>query len=275
MVNCDVGVSIDIADLKLLELRMIFSDGFTRQVSAASPRKTREIGKQEPCSACAIRHAAVHSRIEANDFSTLLGVSAETVLSNRQTLFTEGDPANQLYSIRDGAMMVYKLTPDGRRQITGFLFPGDILGLVSDGRYVCSAEAITKTSLYCYPISSMERLVQDNPAIEHRLLEIARHELVEAQEQMLLLGRKTAKERMASFLLKMARHARDRGRDDSEITLLMSRDVIGDYLGLTTETVSRTLTVFKQKGLISLIDPHKIRLSNTGALEDIANGETH
>lgn len=251
----------------------MFIADISRQVPAAAPRRTKEIGKAEPCSACAIRHAAVHNRVDANDLSNLLGASTEVVLSSRQTLFNEGDPGNRLYSIRDGAIMVYKMTPDGRRQITGFLFEGDILGLISDGKYVCSAEAITKTSLYCYQMPTIERLVKGDPAIERRLLEITRHELVEAQEQMLLLGRKTAKERVASFLLKMARHARDRGQDDLEISILMSRDIIGDYLGLTTETVSRTLTAFKQNGLISFIDPHQIRLSDPAALDDIANGE--
>lgn len=244
----------------------------TTQVPPAAPRRTGEIGRAEPCSACAIRHAAVHSRVDARDFSNLLGVSTETALSARQTLFTEGDPANQLYSIRDGAMMIYKLTPDGRRQITGFLFQGDILGLMSEGRYICTAEAITETSLYCYPMPRIETLVQGDPAIERRLLEISRHELVEAQEQMLLLGRKTARERVASFLLKLARQARDRGGDGAEISILMSREVIGDYLGLTTETVSRTLTAFRRKGWVSFMDPHKIRLCDTMALDDVANG---
>lgn len=250
----------------------MFSIETARQLPAAEPRQTKEIGADPPCSACAIRHAAVRSEVGERDFSDLVGISTEVKLRRKQILFTEGDPAELIYSIRDGAMMIYKLTPDGRRQITGFLFEGDLLGLSSEGKYACSAEAITKASLYRYPFQKLERLVKRYPAMEHRLLEITRQELVEAQEQMLLLGRKTASERVASFLLKMERQSRDRGRNDTEIFIPMTRQVIGDYLGVSTETVSRTLTEFKREGLVSLADQHKIRLCDTATLEDIANG---
>jgi len=136
----------------------LFSTETIKQLPTAEPRQTKEIGLCAPCSACAIRHAAQYSGIGQDDFSDLVTSSTDVTLHKNQTLFTEGDPAEQLYSIRRGAIMVYKLTPDGRRQITGFLFAGDILGLASNGRYVRSAEAITEVSLYRYPMRNIEEL---------------------------------------------------------------------------------------------------------------------
>jgi len=250
----------------------VFSVETVRHLPPAEPRQTKDIGSAAPCGACALRHAAVHSGVDEVEFSKLVAISTKINLGRKQTLFTEGEPAEQLYSILDGAMMVYKLIPDGRRQITGFLFAGDILGLAREGRYARSAEAIIESCLYSYPMRKVEKFVQRYPTMERRLAEVTRQELVEAQEQMLLLGRKTARERVASFLLKMERHSKDRGVYNGEIFIPMSRHIIADYLGLTTETVSRTLSDLKRADMICSGDEQRIRLSDTAALEAIASG---
>ena len=110
------------------------------------------------------------------------------------------------------------------------------------------------------------------PKVEQRLLNIASNELAAAQDQMLLLGRKTAKEKIASFLLLLARRARQRGQSESPVAVPMSRNDIGDFLGLTTETVSRTFTQLKQSNLIRLLPAGKVELSGRAELEDIAGG---
>lgn len=250
----------------------MFSRETVRHLPPAESRQTKDIGLDAPCSACAIRHAAVHSGVENDELSRLVAISTKVHLARKQTLFAEGEPAQSLYSILHGAIMVYKLIADGRRQITGFLFPGDILGLASEGRYARSAEALMETSLYSYPWGWVEEFVQRYPAMEHRLAEVTRQELVEAQEQMLLLGRKTARERVASFLLKMERHSKDRGVINGEIFIPMSRHVIADYLGLTTETVSRILSDLKREDLISSTGERSIQISDAAAMEVIARG---
>jgi CRP/FNR family transcriptional regulator len=166
-------------------------------------------------------------------------------------LFNEGDPVKFLYTVVGGTFQMYKLLPDGRRQITGFLFPGDFLGLANDDVYAYSAEAITDAALHQYRFEEMERLLARYPEMENRLLTIASHELAEAQEQMLLLGKKTATEKVASFLLSFAERAAQRGEGRDVLFMPMTRNAIADYLGITTETVSRTLTRLRHDGLIS------------------------
>jgi CRP/FNR family transcriptional regulator len=161
---------------------------------------------------------------------------------------------------------MYKLLPDGRRQITGFLFPGDFLGLADDDVYAYSAEAVTDAALYRYRSEEMEALLARYPKMEKRLHTIASHELAEAQEQMLLLGRKTATEKVASFLLAFAERAALRGEGRDVLFMPMTRHAIADYLGITTETVSRTLSRFRHDGLISSPRNNQIEILDRDAL---------
>jgi CRP/FNR family transcriptional regulator len=250
----------------------MFTIDTVKHLPPSANRRTADIGTAAPCGACSIRHAAVHSKISDEDLNRLVAIATTVDLRPGQTLFTEGDPAKVLFTIARGDLMVYKMTSDGRRQVTGFLFRGDFLGLTLDGRYAYSAEAITQCSLYRYPILKVQELVRRYPDMERRLCRITRQELVEAQEQMLLLGRKSARERVASFLLKLVRQSADRGHRDAEIFLPMTRAMIGDYVGLTTETVSRALTEFRRDGLLSETGDHKIRLPNVAYMEEIAEG---
>jgi len=231
---------------------MAFSIETALQLPPAAPRETGDIGTEAPCRACPIRHAAVRGNIAEAELEKLFAAGTEVTLQRGQTLFTEGDAAAYLYSISGGSMMVYKMTRDGRRQITGFLYDGDLLGLVNDGKYAYSAEAISSCKLFAYPLSETEAFVQRYPQVERRLGRITRQELVENQEQMLLLGRKSARERVASFLLKLLRQAKDRGKEAGAIHIPMTREMIGDYLGLTTETVSRVLSAFGREKIISV-----------------------
>lgn len=187
-------------------------------------------------------------------------------------LFAEGESAQHLFSITSGVLMVFKLSIDGRRQITGFLFQGDLLGLSLDGRYTYNAEAIVESTVNQYPVSQTQNLIRLYPEMERRLCKITRQELAEAQEQMLLLGQMSAKERMAAFLLKLARHASDRGYPADEVSMPMTGEMMGDYLGLSKETVSRSLAYFKRKGLISATHGDHVALPNIKALEKVATG---
>jgi len=181
-------------------------------------------------------------------------------------LFNEGDPAKFLYTVIGGTFQMYKLLPDGRRQITGFLFSGDFLGLADDGVYAYGAEAVTDAALYRYRFKEMEALLARYPEMENRLFTIASHELAEAQEQMLLLGRKTATEKVASFLLAFVERAAQRGEGSDILFLPMTRHAIADYLGITTETVSRTLSRFRHDGLISSPRNNEIEILKRDAL---------
>ncbi len=185
-------------------------------------------------------------------------------LNAGETLFYEGDPAQHVFTITEGTLKLYKLLSDGRRQITGFLLPGDFLGLASSASYVSSAEAVTPLTICRFPRRQFMQLLEELPQLEKELLARASSELAEAQDRMLLLGRKTARERLASFLLRLA----DRRRPcaPETIALSMSRADIADYLGLTIETVSRTFTSLKTDGIIGLADTHHFTVPARGEL---------
>lgn len=189
-----------------------------------------------------------------------------------ETLFAEGDDADSVYEVVHGMLRLYKLLPDGRRLITGFLSSGHLLGLAPEGVCVYTAEAITEVTLCRYRRAAFERLIDEVPGFAKRLLAVTSHELRAAQDRMLLLGRKCATEKVASFLLLMA----DRQSDDSadEVDVPMTRSDIADYLGLTIETVSRTLTKLKHDGLIALATSARIEIRDRDRLEELAAGES-
>jgi CRP/FNR family transcriptional regulator len=205
-----------------------------------------------------------------NATKRIVAVSSVQRAKAGETLFTEGDQADGIYEVVSGMLRLYKLLPDGRRQITGFLSAGQILGLAPRGTHVYSAEAINDVSLCRYPRVGLDRLIDEVPALARRLLAVASHELGTAQDQMLLLGRKAAAEKVASFLLLMA----DQQGKETEIAVPMSRGDIADYLGLTTETVSRTFTKLKTLGLIGLPTPNRVEIRDRDRLEDFAIGQS-
>jgi CRP/FNR family transcriptional regulator len=201
--------------------------------------------------------------------SRVVAVSTLQKASAGETVFSEGDEADGIYEVVSGMLRLYKLLPDGRRQITGFLGHGQILGLAPEGIHVYSAEAINDVTLCRYPRAGFDRLIDEVPGLARRLLAVTSHELRAAQDQMLLLGRKAASEKVASFLLLMA----DQQGNDIEVAVPMARSDIADYLGLTTETVSRTFTKLKIDGLISLLTPNRVEICDRDRLEDFAAGQ--
>lgn len=183
-------------------------------------------------------------------------------------VFQQGEPADSLFQVSAGALKLYKLTPDGRRQIVGFAVEGDILGLVGGEEYPSSAEALTDCRIVRLSAAKLYRLAAEQPLLGRRLLNQARAELAAAQEQMLLLGRLNPLERVASFLLRLSQQ---RGADRLELP--MSRQDIADYLGLTIETVSRCFTKLRKAGIIELPRASEVVLRDGDRLDDLASGD--
>ena len=203
--------------------------------------------------------------------SRLMAVSSLHRKAAGETLFAEGDESDSVYEVVRGMLRLCKILPDGRRQITGFLSAGQFLGLAPEGICVYTAEAITEVTLCRYKRTAFDRLIDEVPGFAKRVLAVASHELTAAQNQMLLLGRKSAAEKVASFLLLMAEQA---GAEQEAVGLPMTRSDIADYLGLTIETVSRTLTKLKQDRLIALPTPDRIKIRDRDQLEELAAGES-
>jgi CRP/FNR family transcriptional regulator len=220
-----------------------------------------------------INHLAMCRGLKPQAATRIAGIGSFRRLTSRSTLFFEGERAAGIYEVVRGMLRLYKLMPDGRRQITGFITKGHLIGLAPQQRHLHTAETVTDVTLCCYPRTRFDRLVDEVPGFARRLLDVTFDELRAAQDQMLLLGRKTAVEKIASFLLMMA--DRDDTADETgEVELPMGRSDIGDYLGLNSETVSRTVTKLRHDGVISLRTPVRINICDRDQLVELANGES-
>lgn len=184
-----------------------------------------------------------------------------------QTIVIEGDPIDHYFVIVSGTVRLYKAVVDGRRQIIDFFGPTDCFGLTGLDEHAYSVEAITDVVMIRYPRQRLEAVIEVKPDLGRQLFRMACTELDQARRQMLLLGRKSAEERLASFLLGLAER-----QSHGCIELAMSRQDIADYLGLTIETVSRLFTRFKRARLIDLPDRHSVMLLDSEQLEALAEG---
>jgi CRP/FNR family nitrogen fixation transcriptional regulator len=180
-------------------------------------------------------------------------------------IFGEDEPAEYLYRVVSGAVRVCKLMSDGRRQIGAFYLPGDLFGLEADDFHRFSAEAICDSEILVVKRAAlMARSPVNGPTIAEMWVQTMSH-LRQAQNHMLLLGRKTAQERIAAFLLEMG----ERSSRSGALELPMCRQDIADYLGLTIETVSRTLTQLEREGVISIPVSRRIVVRDRAVLDEL------
>lgn len=227
-------------------------------------KQSRETG----CAECGVRLVSVCASLELSELEELERISHVTSFAPKAMLFEQGASADCVFNVTEGVVRLYKSLPDGRRQIMGFALPGDFLGLALMDRYGVTAEAVTPVRVCRFMRPSFLNYVDDKPHLLKRLHEFAGHELSLAQDQMLLLGRKTAEEKVAAFLIALqARYSRI-GPISVTVPLLMSRQDIADYLGLTIETVSRTLTKLAREKII-LIVPDGVRLLSAERLDHL------
>jgi CRP/FNR family transcriptional regulator len=233
----------------------------------------------DPCGHCDARSVSVCSAIDDADLARLASLAHPFKVEPGRAFIEEGDPAEHFFNVTSGTAKLFKMLPDGRRQITGFAGIGHFLGLAVSSTYAFGAEAVEPMRVCRFSRSKLRLLLEDFPALERRLLDAASNELVAAQEQMLLLGRKTARERLASFLVARAEgqslrplNCAHHGGRASNVHLPMTRNDIADYLGLTIETVSRTLTRLRTEKLIEVPTPSEIVLRDMHGLESLASG---
>jgi CRP-like cAMP-binding protein len=180
-------------------------------------------------------------------------------------IYAEGEAAEYIYKVVSGAVRTYKLLNDGRRQIGAFHLPGDMFGLEAGDEHHFSAEAITDSQIIVIKRSAVLALATRDSEVGRELWALTALHLDRAQNHMLLLGRKNAQERLAAFLLEMA----SRIPGGNAVELPMSRQDIADYLGLTIETVSRTLTQLESRSAIDLPTSRRILLKNRAALNEL------
>lgn len=227
---------------------------------------------RSPCQACPVRLRSICSGLDFDELEELEKIVARMTVGAGGPIFDEGEAAHCRYNVTSGSIKIYKLLGDGRRQIIGFLFPGDFLGLAMADEYAYGAEAVVDSELCRFPRRELDDLINRFPTLENRLLNVTSNELAVAQEQMVLLGRKTAKEKVATMLLLFSRRAAERGMADNPVYLPMTRTDIGDYLGLTTETVSRTFTQLRAQRIISAGSGGRIWLEDLEILGTLMEG---
>jgi CRP/FNR family transcriptional regulator, anaerobic regulatory protein len=228
------------------------------------------------CRQCAVRGRAVCGAMSDEQLSRLSEISHRKKYAAGQMIMSDQEPVTFFANIISGTIKLTKTIADGRQQIVGLLFPPDFLGRTFSRNNPYFAEAASDVEVCMFPNEGFERLIDVYPELKHRLFERTLDELDAARDWMLLLGRKTAEEKVASFLLLLARrslmadctrHGESRA---TQFDLPLRRADMADYLGLTIETVSRQLTRFKAAGIVDMIDTRTMAVPDIGALAGVA-----
>jgi CRP-like cAMP-binding protein len=232
--------------------------------------KYMSAGRSQFCASPLLSVAGLESSSVAHDELTALDrIGSHLHFGQNQTIFSQGEPVNHAYKIVSGVVRLCKHLPDGRRQIAQFLLPGDYFSFITIGDHGFSAEAVVDLTLLSFPQKHVERLCQENPTLRVRLFALLSQRVHDIQNHLTMVGRQTAKERVAAFLLLLSQRL---SADGKRVNVPMNRQDIADYLGLTMETVSRTLTLLKATRIISVSDLHQLELHNIDALHALADG---
>lgn len=222
------------------ELRMMISN-------------TRNAEPATSCGDCSVRTVNFCSAVHHRDLGVLARSRHQVQFKRRETIVREGDPAVSFYNITSGIVKLYRSLSDGRTQIMGFRFPGDVFAIAEASQYGTTAEAVTNVETCRYSRTRLRRLTSSFPQLQAKLLQISYRQLIASDDQIFLLGRKTAREKIATFLLRYSRESCqnvvNKGR---YVNLPMTRTEVADFLGLTTETVSRVLTSLVRENVITV-----------------------
>lgn len=197
----------------------------------------------------------------------------ERTLEEHEHLFLEAEAQSHLYLVLSGVIGTYSVLEDGRRQISAFAYPGDIIGLDCAGTHVNNAESLGTSRVRSIPINVVAKLIMSEPDFGQTLLRITAKELADTRDQILSLGRKSAAEKLATFLLGISRRNSRSGSIDDVIEIPMKRTDIADFLGLSVETVSRNFTKLRKNGVIGMPSNSVIEIVRMDLLELMADGD--
>ncbi|NNE79284.1 MAG: Crp/Fnr family transcriptional regulator [Silicimonas sp.] len=208
------------------------------------------------CSTCPIRHRAVCASCDAEELDALNGIKYYKTYSAGQNIALRGDALDMVASIVAGTASLERVTEDGRVQMVGLLLPSDFIGRPGRSGLQYDVMAASDVTLCCFHRKPFEEMLDNTPHLRERLLEMAMDELDAARDWMLLLGRKTAREKITSFIdliVRRSYHPAEAKLDQPmKIELPISREAMANFLGLTIETVSRQITALKRDGLIQI-----------------------
>lgn len=203
----------------------------------------------------------------------VVNAPCERVLAAHEPLAHEGDDSNYIYEIIEGVVSSCKIFSDGRRQIVAFAYPGELVGLGHQGTYRYDFEAVSVAKVRAIPKTQLLNAIRERPEMAEKLLDMATSEVAQVQEHSINLGRKTALERVASFLVDLAERKGGADDDVAVFELPMSRAEIADFLGLTIETVSRNLTKLRARHVIEVTQMTNLTIPDMDRLRDFAECE--
>jgi CRP/FNR family transcriptional regulator len=223
----------------------------------------------QPCAGCSVRGFSICAALDKAELRELESLGRHVHFASCDTVFAQEEMTTSFYNLLKGVMRLYKLLPDGRRQIVGFALPGDFLGMATSTRHSFSADAIGSVAVCRFSRTSFVRFIEDKPHLLRCINELAVRELSQAQDHMVLLGRRSAKEKVATFLIGWRDRLAQLKGPAKTVPLPMSRQDIADYLGLTIETVSRTFTKLDRDGVIEIM-PGSVSLLDPARAEALA-----
>jgi len=225
------------------------------------------------CLSCASRLVGLCAPLDARILTEVSQASSRSPVAARDSLFLQGDPATHVFILVDGSARLTRLLPDGRRAAIGFRFAGDLIGYTSNDEYPFGAEALSASQVCRLERRRLDDLFRRHPLIERRFLDLCTRELAATQDHVMVLGRYTAEERVAAFLMSLAEAQARRGHAGPTLELPATRADLGELLGLTLETVSRMFSSFRKRGWIRLHGQSSVELTNRRALGALARGE--
>lgn len=200
----------------------------------------------------------------------MLSIATRLQLPPRTILYREGSPMDSVYVVSEGVVKTYRDLPSGKRRIAAFLFASDLFGLAENGRYLNTAQAITRVTLYRLPSDQLTDVLRRDADLQFQFLCKVTHELREAQRRTILVSRRDAPGRLAMFLRKLGKHLQPNAEDPEVIALPMSRSEIAEYLALSLETVSRASVTLERRGLVAFEGRRSVRILDSARLGKLA-----
>ena len=237
-----------------------------------APQPIKLSALKTACKSCKLHDLCLPLGLNAFDIDRLDDIiKRRKPLQKGEYLFRSGEDFTALYAVRSGSIKTYSENEQGDEQINGLYLPGELLGLdaIYDNNHPCSAIALETTSLCEIPYMSLEELSQHIPGLHHQLFRIMSKEIASDQTMLMLMAQKNAEERLAAFLVNLSSRLKQRNFSDIEFFLSLSRKDIGNYLGLTIETISRTFSHFQSKGLLET-DRKYVKILDLQQLKNIA-----
>ncbi|NNG13437.1 MAG: fumarate/nitrate reduction transcriptional regulator Fnr [Halobacteria archaeon] len=241
------------------------------------PRKEKLLNLNDikiSCGSCSLNELCLPHGLEGADLEKLDStIKHQPPLQPGQHLFRAGDAGQSLYAVRSGSLKTYCTTKNGDEQVLGFTLPGEIVGLdgMSDGQYESYSVALETSSVCQLPFSQLDELCAEIPGLHRQMMRVVGREVTSDHSMLLLLGKRSADERLAAFLLSLSARYKTRGLSATEINLPMSRQDIGNYLGLAIETVSRLFAHFQDQKLLR-VNRRLITLLDMARLQEIFEG---